>query len=67
MTNAERLVANETFLDRGISRGDRFLSTERISDVLKTKGFSWLRHEVEYLIKAGYKVAADGYTLVPQY
>jgi hypothetical protein len=34
--------------------------------VLKTKGFSWLRHEVDYLLKAGYRVAEDGYTLIPQ-
>jgi RHS repeat-associated protein len=66
MSDAERLAANNKFLDRGILRRDAFRSTERISDVLKTKGFSWLRHEVDYLLKAGYRVAEDGYTLIPQ-
>jgi RHS repeat-associated protein len=66
MSDAERLAANNKFLDRGILRRDKFRSTERISDVLKTKGFSWLRHEVNYLLKAGYRVAEDGYTLIPR-
>jgi RHS repeat-associated protein len=66
MSDAERLAANNKFLDRGILGREAFRSTERISDVLKTQGFSWLRHEVDYLLKAGYRVAEDGYTLIPQ-
>ena len=66
MSDTERLAANNTFLDRGILRREAFRSTERISDVLKTKGFSWLRHEVDYLLNAGYRVAQDGYTLIPR-
>jgi hypothetical protein len=64
MSEAERLSANTKFLDRGIAAGEKFLSTMRISEVLAGKG-SWLKYEVQYLLNAGYQVAADGSTLIP--
>ena len=63
MSEAERLSANTKFLDRGIAAGEKFLSM-RISEVLAGKG-SWLKYEVQYLLNAGYQVAADGSTLIP--
>jgi len=64
MSDAERLAANNKFLDRAIVRGDTFVLTMSVKDALQ-RGGVWLRHEIQYLMSRGYSVASDGRSLVP--
>ena len=64
MSEAEKLAANDKFLDRAISRGQTFVVTMNVTDALK-KGGVWLRHEIEYLMTRGYTIGSDGRSLVP--
>jgi hypothetical protein len=64
MSEAEKLAANDKFLDRAISREQTFIVTMNVADALKMGGV-WLRHEVEYLISRGYTIGSDGRSLIP--
>jgi hypothetical protein len=64
MSEAEKLAANDKFLDRAISRGQTFVVTMNVTDALR-KGGVWLRHEIEYLMARGYTIGSDGRSLVP--
>jgi len=64
MSDAERLAANNKFLDRAIARGDTSVLTMSVKDALQ-RGGVWLRHEIQYLMSRGYSVGSDGRSLVP--
>ncbi|MCX6545915.1 MAG: RHS repeat-associated core domain-containing protein [Acidobacteria bacterium] len=64
MSEAEKLAANDKFLDRAISRGQTFVVTTNVTDALK-KGGVWLRHEIEYLMARGYAIGPDGHSPIP--
>jgi len=62
MSDAEKWTANKKFLDRTISRGD---AIHLASTVDKATPGTFFRKELEYLMENGYKINADGKTLVP--
>ncbi|HEU5123921.1 MAG TPA: Ig-like domain-containing protein [Verrucomicrobiae bacterium] len=69
MNPAEQWAANERFLDRAIARGDSFfLSTplRSLRPLNRAGDETGYWKELQYLIKKGYRLSADGRFLVPQ-
>jgi hypothetical protein len=62
MTDAERWTANQKFLDRTISRGDKILLSTPLD---KVKPGSYFERELQYLSGKGYSPNADATRLVP--
>jgi hypothetical protein len=60
MSDAERWVANQKFLDRMILRGDNIRLATPINQV---KPGSFYQKELEYLFEKGYKISSDGLQL----
>lgn len=61
MTPSEQWAANQTFLDRAISRGSEFILATPIDQV---RPGSFLQKEIEYLISQGYELSSDGTKLM---
>jgi hypothetical protein len=61
MDEGQQWLANRTFLDQAIARGDEFiLATSRAT----AKAGSWYALELEYLMYRGYRFAKDGTHLI---
>jgi hypothetical protein len=58
----EKWLVNKKFLDIGINRGDRFILSRKVTDIHQVDGF--LRREIDYLYKKGYKLSLDGRELI---
>jgi hypothetical protein len=58
MTSAEQWAANQKFLDRMISRGDKIILSNPVLDINNVTGA--YRKELDYLIKNGYKFDSTG-------
>lgn len=61
MSDAERWIANQKFLDRAIKRGDDILLATPIE---KVKPGSYFERELKYLFDQGYKLSQDGLSLI---
>lgn len=61
MSQAERRLANEAFLERAMARGSEFFLETPLSKIYPGSTLEW---EVGYLLERGYRVAADGMRLV---
>jgi type II secretory pathway pseudopilin PulG len=61
MSEGEKWLANRTFLDQAIARGDEFVLA---SGIRTAEAGSWFRIELEYLFYRGYRLAEDGKHLV---
>jgi hypothetical protein len=62
MSEAEKWAANRKFLERTIARGDKITLASPIDRA--TPG-TFFRKELEYLFAKGYRLSADGTTLLP--
>jgi RHS repeat-associated protein len=62
MSGAEQWAANQKFLDRIISRGDKIILSNPVSDINKVTGA--FRKELDYLIENGYRLNRNGTQLV---
>jgi hypothetical protein len=61
MSDAERWAANKKFLDRQIANKTTFALATHIDDV---DDASTLSKEIDYLLKNGYEVSEDGWSLI---
>jgi RHS repeat-associated protein len=67
MTEAERWIANQKFLDRAISRGGDVMLDRPIKEISSVSGA--LRKELNYLSQRGYELSRDGSRMIrsPQF
>jgi len=62
MTKAEQWIANRTFLDRMISRGDNIILSNPVMDISGVTGA--FRQELDYLVEQGFRLSSDGTRMV---
>ena len=62
MTDAQRWVANQKFIDRIIARGDKIILSNRVMNINDISGS--FRKELDYLTSKGYKLSVDGLQMI---
>jgi hypothetical protein len=62
MSEAERWITNQKFLDEAAARGSTFRLATSLSEMKKG---SYFAREVQYLDGLGYTISKDGTTLIP--
>jgi RHS repeat-associated protein len=62
MTESQRWIANQKFLDRAIARGGDFVLDKPIKDISGVSG--QFRNELDYLSQRGYQLSRDGSRMV---
>ncbi len=62
MSPVERWKANQNFLDRMIARGDKIILSTPVRNIDRVQGY--FRKELDYLIDKGYRLSANGRSLI---
>ncbi|MEW6233737.1 MAG: RHS repeat-associated core domain-containing protein, partial [Chloroflexota bacterium] len=62
MSKAEQWAANQKFLDRAIARGDKIVLSNPVKNISEVTGV--FRRELDYLVEKGFRLSADGTTMV---